>query len=48
MKRLLAQIVVGRVLLHVGCILRGGKFRFHLAGVMREIKSIGKKRRQAK
>jgi hypothetical protein len=48
MKLLSAQTVVGRILLHVGCIFRGGNFRFHVTGVVRQMKSIGKKRRQEK
>lgn len=29
---------LGRVALHLGCICRGGKIRFHLAGVRRELR----------
>jgi hypothetical protein len=43
MKLLLAQIAAGRMLLHLGCLCRGGGFRFHSAGVAREIKAISKK-----
>jgi hypothetical protein len=31
---------LGRVALHLGCICRGGKIRFHLAGVRRELRSL--------
>jgi len=27
----------GRVLLHLGCLLRGGRWEFHWAGVRREL-----------
>jgi len=43
MKLFLAQIAPGRALLHFGCICRGGNFHYHLAGVMREAKAIGRK-----
>jgi hypothetical protein len=36
MKLLLAQYAFGRMLMHVGCALRGGNARFHLAGCRRE------------
>ncbi len=32
MKLLLAQYAFGRMLLYVGCALRGGNARLHLAG----------------
>ena len=32
-----AQHVLGRVLLHSGCLLRGGRWEFHWAGVRREL-----------
>ena len=34
----MANFRVGRVALHLMCILRGGDSRMHLAGVMREIR----------
>ena len=37
MKLFLAEYVLGRILLHLGCALRGGKVRFHLAGIRREL-----------
>ena len=38
----LAQISVGRMILHVGCLCRGGRWTFHLAGVRREWRAIWK------
>lgn len=37
MKLLLAQYAFGRMLLYVGCALRGGNARLHLAGCRREL-----------
>lgn len=37
MKLVMAEYVMGRILLHVACAVRGGKVRFHLAGIHREI-----------
>lgn len=34
------QFALGRLLLHLGCLLRGGKPRFHWAGVRRELASL--------
>jgi hypothetical protein len=39
MKLFLAQHSLGRVVLHVGCLLRDGRLRSHWAGVMRELYS---------
>ena len=33
----LAQNVVGRIVLHLGCLLRGGRREFHWAAVRREL-----------
>jgi len=35
-----SRFIVGRVLLHAGCVLRGGCVRHHWAGVRREISSL--------
>ena len=35
-----AQFALGRLGLHLGCLLRGGKFRFHWTGVRRELASL--------
>jgi hypothetical protein len=32
----LAEFKIGRVVLHLGCLLRDGKVRWHWAGVRRE------------
>jgi len=37
-KMRMTGFAVGRALLHVGCILRGGNWRFHLVGIRREIR----------
>jgi hypothetical protein len=42
MKRFLAQIALGRMFLHVGCICRGGKVGFHMEGLRREIRQISR------
>ena len=39
MKTMLVKSSVGRILLHVGCLCRGGKWRFHLAGVRRQFRN---------
>ena len=39
-KMQLTQIAPGRVLLHLGCLLRGGRWHFHLTGIRREIRSL--------
>lgn len=36
MKLLLTQSTLGRILLHLACLVRGGKFNFHYAGIRRE------------
>ena len=33
----LAQNAAGRIALHLGCLLRGGRWTFHWAGVRREV-----------
>lgn len=33
----LTQIAPGRVVLHLGCLLRGGHWRFHWNGVKRQM-----------
>jgi hypothetical protein len=40
MKIMLTKSSVGRILLHVGCICRGGKWSFHLAGVRRQFEAL--------
>jgi len=35
-KMQLTRIAPGRVLLHLGCLLRGGRWDFHWAGIRRE------------
>jgi hypothetical protein len=42
MKLFLARIALGRMFLHIGCICRGGKVGFHLEGLSREIRHIGR------
>jgi len=37
LKIYLTQIALGRVLLHLGCLLRGGHQDFHWAGIRREL-----------
>lgn len=32
----LAKYTLGRMLLHLGCIARGGQWKFHWTGVLRE------------
>jgi hypothetical protein len=34
-KTYLSGNVLGRMLLHLGCLCRGGQFRFHVAGIRR-------------
>jgi hypothetical protein len=34
----LAETSIGRVLLHLACLLRDGKARWHWAGVRRELR----------
>jgi len=36
-KMYLTRIAPGRVLLHLGCLLRGGRWDFHWGGVRREL-----------
>jgi hypothetical protein len=36
----LAQKAAGRILLHLGCVMRGGRWEFHWAGVRREIAKL--------
>jgi len=38
MKLFLSNFALGRMLLHLGCICRGGKKQFHLNGVWRELR----------
>ena len=33
----MTQIALGRALLHLGCLLRGGRWDFHWAGIRREM-----------
>lgn len=40
MQLFLTQSAIGRTFLHLGCICRGGRWRFHLAGVRREIREL--------
>lgn len=37
MKLYLTRIALGRVVLHLGCICRGGQLDFHWAGIRREL-----------
>ena len=37
LKMFLTTHALGRVCLHLACICRGGKIRFHFAGVRREL-----------
>ena len=39
-KMQLTRIAPGRVLLHLGCLLRGGRWDFHYAGIRREIRKL--------
>ncbi len=36
----LTRIAVGRMLLHLGCLLRGGRRGFHWAGIRRELTKL--------
>ena len=38
----LAQKAAGRILLHLGCLLRGGRWDFHWTGVRRELACLFK------
>jgi len=38
----LTRIAPGRMVLHFGCLLRGGRWEFHWAGMRRELKAIVK------
>lgn len=40
MKLCLARFVVGRMLLHLGCLCRGGHWHFHAAGLQREWRNL--------
>ena len=40
MKLFLTEIALGRVLLHLGCVLRGGRWSFHWCGVRRELRHL--------
>lgn len=40
MKFFLTQSAAGRLLLHIGCICRGGRIDFHLAGVRRAVQGM--------
>ena len=35
---LLSRYALGRMMLHFGCLVRGGQWRFHLAGIRRELR----------
>jgi hypothetical protein len=37
---LLVEFALGRMVLHVCCILRGGRWDYHWAGVWREIRQV--------
>jgi hypothetical protein len=39
-KSQLAQKAAGRILLHLGCVMRGGCWEFHWAGVRREMAGL--------
>jgi len=36
----LAQKTAGRILLHLGCLLRGGRWNFHWTEVCRELAGL--------
>lgn len=36
----LTQNAPGRMLLHLGCLMRGGQWKFHWAGVRRELAGL--------
>jgi len=36
----LTQKPLGRVLLHLGCLLRGGQWGFHWTGIRRELAGL--------
>ncbi|MDB6019378.1 MAG: hypothetical protein JWR19_3867 [Pedosphaera sp.] len=40
LKLIFCQYTLGRVLLHLGCLARGGQWRFHLLGIRREAKKL--------
>jgi hypothetical protein len=40
MRLLMAHFALGRVFLHVGCLIRGGKPGFHLTGIRRELARV--------
>lgn len=37
---LLVEFALGRMVLHVCCILRGGRWDYHWAGVWREVRQM--------
>jgi len=39
-KMQLTRIALGRALLHLGCLLRGGRWDFHYAGIRRECRNM--------
>jgi len=39
-KCFLARSSIGRVILHLECLRRGGKTRFHFSGVRRELRGL--------
>jgi hypothetical protein len=40
MKLFLANYALGRMLLHLGCICRGGKKPYHREGIRREFRNV--------
>jgi len=40
MKQYLTQIALGRIVLHLGCVCRGGQWGYHLTAVRREIQGF--------
>jgi len=40
MRLLMAQYAWGRILLHLGCMVRGGRTAFHLTGIRRELERL--------
>jgi hypothetical protein len=39
-KEFLVEKPLGRVVLHALCLCRGGRFRWHCAGILRELRKV--------
>lgn len=39
-KEFLVQRPLGRVTLHAWCMVRGGRVRWHMAGIVRELRQV--------